>query len=475
MLQAAEALQHAHESGIVHRDIKPANLLVDVTGQLRVTDFGLAQFHAASGLTRTGDTPGTLRYMSPEQAAGRSSLVDRRTDVYSLGATFYELLTLSPIFAGDNAQELLYQIFNVQPRTLRAMDKTIPSELETIVLKATTKTPDERYDTAADMAEDLRRYLAHQPILARRPSWIDRVRKLGRRYPSAVATGLLALVFAAGISIAAAVKIENAYHRERLRADEAESQFRLARRSVDELVRVSQEELDYNPATAPLRRRLLTTVLSYYQEFIEQRSGDPRSQESLVEASHRVEQILKDLRSQRALEQIKLLKLEPVLQELRVNEEQRKQVADLANRLDQRWKDIFQDFGKVPAGELDERFVEQSHLNEAELQKILTPEQQQRLYQLDLQADVVAALREPEVVAKLKLTVGQRDRIRTIEQREMARTRFGPHSDREKRRKPESTAPAGSKNEQVLNALTSEQTEAWRELTGPPFASSLAR
>src|SRR3984893_11636497 len=104
MVQAAEALEHAHQFGIVHRDIKPANLLVDVHNRLWITDFGLAQFHADAGLTQTGDILGTLRYMSPEQAAGQRVLLDHRTDIYSLGATLYELLNLHPIFEGKDRE-----------------------------------------------------------------------------------------------------------------------------------------------------------------------------------------------------------------------------------------------------------------------------------------------------------------------------------------------------------------------------------
>src|SRR5262249_15509999 len=107
--QAAEALDYAHEQGVVHRDIKPANLLVDHRGSLWITDFGLAQFQADASLTQTGDLLGTLRYMSPEQAGGQRVLIDHRTDVYSLGATLYELLTLRPIFDGADRQTLLQQ------------------------------------------------------------------------------------------------------------------------------------------------------------------------------------------------------------------------------------------------------------------------------------------------------------------------------------------------------------------------------
>src|SRR5262249_46382895 len=114
--QAAEGLDYAHGLGIVHRDVKPANLLVDDRGTVWVTDFGLARLHAEAGLTQTGDLLGTLRYMSPEQAVGPRGLIDQRTDVYSLGATLYELLTLRPIFGGADRQALLHQIANEEPR-----------------------------------------------------------------------------------------------------------------------------------------------------------------------------------------------------------------------------------------------------------------------------------------------------------------------------------------------------------------------
>ena len=164
--QAADALEYAHEAGVVHRDIKPANLLLDAKGNLWVTDFGLAQVSTDAGLTRTGDLLGTLRYMSPEQAAGRPLEVDHRCDVYSLGATLYELLTLQPAFPGDDRQTLLHEILNDEPRPPRQIDRSIPVELETIVLKAIAKSPGDRYGTSGEFAADLRRFLEERPILA---------------------------------------------------------------------------------------------------------------------------------------------------------------------------------------------------------------------------------------------------------------------------------------------------------------------
>jgi WD40 repeat protein/serine/threonine protein kinase len=201
-VQAAEALEHAHQLGVVHRDIKPANLLLDVRRNLWIADFGLAHCQNQAGLTLTGDLVGTLRYMSPEQALAKRVIVDHRTDIYSLGATLYELLTLEPAFAGHDRQELLRQIAFEEPRAPRRIEKVIPGELETIVLKALAKNPGERYATAQELADDLRRFLEDKPIKAKRATLVQQIKKWARRKPAmagVILLSVLALVLAAGL------------------------------------------------------------------------------------------------------------------------------------------------------------------------------------------------------------------------------------------------------------------------------------
>jgi serine/threonine protein kinase/Flp pilus assembly protein TadD len=208
-IEAAEALEHAHQLGVVHRDVKPANLLVDARGHLWVTDFGLAHCQSQAGLTMTGDLLGTLRYMSPEQALAKRVPLDHRTDVYALGATLYELLTLEPAFPGTDRQELLRRIAFEEPRPPRRLNRAVPAELETIVLKALEKNPAERYASAQELADDLRRFLEDRPIRARRPTVVQKVRKWARRNRTVVwsaGAALLATVVALAGSVGWAVR-----------------------------------------------------------------------------------------------------------------------------------------------------------------------------------------------------------------------------------------------------------------------------
>src|SRR5947209_4177119 len=148
-------------------------------------------------MTMTGDLVGTLRYMSPEQALAQRVVIDHRTDVYSLGATLYELLTLRPAFTGSDRQELLRQIAFEEPQPVRRLNKAVPAELETIVQKAMEKNPAERYATAQELADDLRHFLADQPIRARRPTLRQRGQKWLRRHPALVRSAVLMVLLAA--------------------------------------------------------------------------------------------------------------------------------------------------------------------------------------------------------------------------------------------------------------------------------------
>jgi tetratricopeptide (TPR) repeat protein len=203
-LQAAKALEHAHDLGVIHRDIKPSNLLIDSRGQLWVTDFGLARvLQENPDVTATGDLVGTLRYMSPEQARGDKGVIDPRVDIYALGATLYELLTLQPAFSAPDRQELLRHILHDEPVAPRHVRASIPRDLETIVLKAMDKDPSARYRSAGQVADDLRRFLDDRPIQARRPRLIDRAVKWSRRHrtPVFAAAGTLLVTLAVSTAL----------------------------------------------------------------------------------------------------------------------------------------------------------------------------------------------------------------------------------------------------------------------------------
>jgi serine/threonine protein kinase len=192
--QVAAGLAHAHARGIVHRDIKPSNLLLDTEGVVWIADFGLAKGED-EGLTQSGDILGTLRYMAPERFRGEG---DARADVYALGLTLYELLTLRPGFESSDRLELIERIKTEEPARPRSVDGRIPRDLETIVLKAIEKDPKARYQTAEAMGEDLRRFLADEPIKARQVGAAEHYWRWARRNPViAVLGGVLTAVLVA--------------------------------------------------------------------------------------------------------------------------------------------------------------------------------------------------------------------------------------------------------------------------------------
>ncbi len=304
-IQAAEALEYAHSLGVVHRDIKPANLLLDTRGEVWVTDFGLARIQAEAGLTLTltGDVLGTLRYMSPEQALGRRGLVDHRGDIYSLGVTLYELLTLQPAVSGSDRQEILSRIAFEEPAPPRRINPEVPRELETILLKVMSKEPESRYATAQDLADDLGRFLEHKPIRAKRPTLRERAVKWSRRHPAYVAFAFILLAVGAtalAISSALLARKQLEVSRQRDRANEsaeianaqralAERNARLARQAVDEMfTQVAEKWLADQPKLEQVQREFLEKSLHYYEEFSRQDDPHPSVRGSVVDALSRV-------------------------------------------------------------------------------------------------------------------------------------------------------------------------------------------
>ncbi|MGD2109670.1 MAG: serine/threonine-protein kinase [Phycisphaerae bacterium] len=190
---AGDALHYAHGEGIIHRDIKPANLILSSDGRIMIADFGLAKSVGEESVTMTGSLLGTVRYLSPEQAMARRIPIDHRTDIYSLGATMYELLCFQPAFPGEDDKQVLSAIITRDPTRPRKIAPSVPHELETICLKALEKAPEARYPTARALVDDLRRYTHDLPIIAKRPGPIARTIKFVRRHKAGV-TAFAAIV-----------------------------------------------------------------------------------------------------------------------------------------------------------------------------------------------------------------------------------------------------------------------------------------
>jgi eukaryotic-like serine/threonine-protein kinase len=282
-IQAAAALHAAHENGVIHRDIKPSNLLLDGNGKLWITDFGLARRQTDPTLTRTGDLVGTLRYMSPEQAMGQAALVDHRTDIYSLGATLYELLTLEPAFPGDDGPALIRHIERNEPRPLRQLQPKIPLDLQTVVLKGMAKRRDDRYATAQEFSEDLQRVLDGKPTIARRPSLLDRTARWAHRHRELVAVasliGVLALLGLTASTLLFRHEQQEAaknYNLAEKRLGDAEDTVEnLGSLFAERLANVRGSASSQQKQVARIRQDMLRDTLAYYHGLIEQDKDNP--------------------------------------------------------------------------------------------------------------------------------------------------------------------------------------------------------
>ncbi len=436
--QAADALDYAHQAGIVHRDIKPANLMLDLRGNLWVTDFGLAQFYSGSELTQTGDMIGTLAYMSPEQASGKAVVLDQRTDIYSLGITLYELLTLRRAFAGGTREEILRQVCEEEPKALRLIDKGIPRELEVIIQKASAKEPSERYQSAKAFGEDLRRFLQDEPILARPPTRWERAAKWTRRHRSAALWSLTILfVLATGFAVST-VLIANegaktrvaeraarqAYTEERQHAleanqqkDRAERSFREARSAVDFFAGAAELEMVDKPFLTDLRREFLEHALSYYQSFLDDQQADRATETELSAAREQVSAILNELSAMenytRLFLRTSLLGEASVRDELHLNAEQIIQCEKLTDRPQEDIIGYAHDT-RTTSDERRQHYDELAKEEDASIRNILTEAQNERLQQIGWQVRGPYAFSEVPVARALGIGQTQQSEIRRL-------------------------------------------------------------
>jgi eukaryotic-like serine/threonine-protein kinase len=298
--QVAQALQYAHSHETLHRDIKPANLLLDARGVVWITDFGLAKAMRQDDLTQSGGLVGTLRYMAPEQFFDRT---DSRSDVYSLGLTLYELLTLRPAFDDSSRSSLIRKITHDAPISPRKLNPAIPRDLETIVLKAIARDPAHRYRTAGELARDLQCFIEDRPIQARRASAFERLWRWSRRNPVVAALTASTL----GLLVLVAVVASVGYLRTADQRKKAEETSALALEALDNIFQqfapdripvtsglsvVGETGEEISVPTQPVLSKeaavLLERMLAFYARLAAQGGDDARLRYKVAQANRRV-------------------------------------------------------------------------------------------------------------------------------------------------------------------------------------------
>lgn len=482
----AAALHYSHGLGIIHRDVKPANILVDHDGTPWITDFGLARIASDPRLTESGNVLGTLRYTSPEQAAGRCGVVDHRTDVYSLGATLYEWLALRPAFAATDRERLLHAVLTAEPRRPSKYEPSIPRELETIVLRALSKEPETRYETAHALEADLRRFAAGEPVVARRPSVVERTRRWSRRHPVALLACVCVMVLLTGGSTLFAFLIsqeqartQSALEQERLRADEVAERFDLARRAADDMIALADRDLVDHPSQTRLRRWLLEAGLSYYSKFL-QIAGEEVPEEALEATRDRLRRSIADIDAFRRDRQTWLLRLDHVQDALGFADDQKADAKRVLAEIDARRRKVFRELGRLNGTAHRQALRDLARGNSADIEGLLTKEQAGRLQQISLQSEGLSALRNPDVRDALQLSPQQLSRIRSIEaaanMKSMSRRGFGGFgrtswgsSGRSREERDRSSLA------RALEVLDDRQRRIWNDLVGEPVDSLTRR
>jgi serine/threonine protein kinase len=297
--EAADALHYAHQQGVLHRDIKPANLLLDTHGAVWITDFGLAKVTDEQGLTSTGDILGTLQYMAPESFERRG---DARSDVYSLGVTLYELLTLEPAFRGGDRAQVLGAIYGRELVPPRKVNPAVPRDLETIVLKATARDPGRRYPTAQALAADLRRFLEDRPIRARRTTPTERLWRWCRRNPAVASlAAALLLVFLSGFAgvVWKWQEAEAEGRRAEANLQRAEKNEQLSLQALEDIFEhfaARDAGPNFGPKKGGPPRRfdapedivLLQTILKFYDKFARENATNAKLRREAARAYRRV-------------------------------------------------------------------------------------------------------------------------------------------------------------------------------------------